>query len=123
MFPLGFLLGTIAGSAGVLILGPQLAQNARPIAKAVLKTALLAIHEAQVRGAEVVEAAEDLVAEAKAEMVADAFAASAAAQAEPEPAPSTAGTSESAPREGSPGARTQPLRKRTAVKRSRAISR
>jgi hypothetical protein len=123
MFPLGFLLGTVAGVGGVLILGPQFAENARPVAKAVLKAALLAIHEVQVRGAEIVEAADDLVAEAKAELVAEAFAASSAAQAGSEPAPSAAGNNGSASKEGSPHARAQPLRKRTAVKRSRTISR
>ncbi len=67
MFPLGFVFGAVAGVATMLILGPEIAQRARPAAKAALKAALIAVREAQIQGMELVEAAEDLVAEAKAE--------------------------------------------------------
>jgi hypothetical protein len=123
MFPLGFVFGAIAGAAGVLILGPQFTQQARPVAKAVLKAALIAMHEAQVRSAEIAEAAEDLVAEAKAELVAETFAASAAAQTKAESVhPAADYTNGSVAREASARAKTQPARRRTAAKRSRAIS-
>lgn len=98
MFPLGFAFGAIAGAAAAAILGPQVAQRSRPIAKAALKTAMAAIHEAQVRKAEIAEAAEDLFAEAKAEVTAEVLAAAIAAaraKAAGSPAP-TAGA-------GSPG--------------------
>jgi hypothetical protein len=57
---------------------PQLARQARPVAKAALKAALTAMHEAQVRSAEVAEAAEDLYAEAKAEVTEEAMRTAAA---------------------------------------------
>lgn len=79
MFPLGFAFGAIAGAAAVVILGPEVAQRSRPVAKAALKAALAAIHEAQVRRAEIAEAAEDLFAEAKAEVTAEVLAAAMAA--------------------------------------------
>ncbi len=47
----------------------------RPIAKAAMKAAVMAYHEARVQGAELAEAAEDLFAEAKTEAAADIFAA------------------------------------------------
>jgi gas vesicle protein len=72
MFPFGLAVGFVAGAATAAILAPQVAQQARPVAKAALKAALTAMHEAQVRGAEVVEAAEDLYAEAKAEVTEEA---------------------------------------------------
>jgi gas vesicle protein len=113
MFPLGFVFGAIAGAAGVLILGPQFTQQARPVAKAVLKAALIAMHEAQVRSAEI----------AKAELVAETFAASAAAQTKAESVhPAADYTNGSVAREASARAKTQPARRRTAAKRSRAIS-
>lgn len=79
MFPLGFAFGAIAGAAAVVILGPEVAQRSRPVAKAALKAALTALHEARVRKAEIAEAAEDLFAEAKAEATAEIFAATVAA--------------------------------------------
>jgi hypothetical protein len=51
----------------------------RPAAKAALKAALAAMHEAKVRGAEFAEAAEDLYAEAKAEVISETLAADIAA--------------------------------------------
>jgi hypothetical protein len=63
-------------------MGPQVVTRVRPVAKAALKTALLAANEARVRGAELTEAAEDLFAEARAEATSEAVAsAMAAAQA------------------------------------------
>jgi hypothetical protein len=83
MFPFGLAVGFVAGAAGAILFAPQIAQHARPVAKAALKAALAALHEAEVRGAELAEAAEDLYAEAKAEVNADAAAAAtAAAEAE-----------------------------------------
>ena len=68
MFPFGLAVGFVAGAASTALLAPQLVQQARPVAKAALKAALAAMHQAQVRGAEVAEAAEDLYAEVKAEL-------------------------------------------------------
>lgn len=82
MFPFGFAVGLLSGVAAAVVLGPEIVQRTRPIAKAALKAALMAVHETQVRGAEIAEAAEDLYAEAKSEVTADVFAAAmAAAQA------------------------------------------
>ncbi len=95
MKPFGFALGALTGAAAVLLLNRQGTQRVRPIAKAAMKAAVMAYHEARVQGAELAEAAEDLFAEAKAEAVADIFAAAMtaaqtkAAQAKTE-APSTA---------------------------------
>jgi hypothetical protein len=60
--------------AGAALFGPQIMRHARPAAKAALKAALVAAHEAKVRGAEFVEVAEDLYAEAKAEVAAETAA-------------------------------------------------
>ena len=60
-------LGALIGAAGVALFGPHIARRARPAAKAALKAALAAMHEARIRGGEIAEAAEDLYAEAKAE--------------------------------------------------------
>jgi gas vesicle protein len=68
MFPFGLAVGFVAGAASTALLAPQLLQQARPVAKAALKAAIAAMHQAQVRGAEVAEAAEDLYAEVKAEL-------------------------------------------------------
>lgn len=65
-------LGAVVGAAGVALLGPHIARRARPAAKAALKAALAAMHEARIRGGEIAEAAEDLYAEAKAEAEAEA---------------------------------------------------
>ncbi|CCJ06688.1 DUF5132 domain-containing protein [Methylocystis sp. SC2] len=79
MKPFGFALGALTGAAAVLLLNRQGTQRMRPIAKAAMKAAVMAYHEARVQGAELAEAAEDLFAEAKAEAVADIFAAAMAA--------------------------------------------
>ena len=77
-------LGALIGAAGVALFGPHIARRARPAAKAALKAALAAMHEARIRGGEIAEAAEDLYAEAKAEAAAETEAArDAAAVAEP----------------------------------------
>jgi hypothetical protein len=72
-------LGAVVGAAGVALLGPHIARRARPAAKAALKAALAAMHEARIRGGEIAEAAEDLYAEAKAEAEAETEAAGGAA--------------------------------------------
>lgn len=108
--------GLVAGAAGVVLLGPRIAQQARPVAKAVLKAALAGMREAQVRGTEIAEATEDLYAEAKAEVTAEVFAAAvAAAQAE---AAAQAKTQEP-PAAGPKEPPTNATRARIAVKRSR----
>jgi gas vesicle protein len=85
MFPFGLAIGFVAGAAGAMLFAPQIAEHARPVAKAALKAALAALHEAQLRGAEMAEAAEDLYAEAKAEVNAEMSAtASAAGEVEAE---------------------------------------
>lgn len=97
MWPIGFALGAITGAAAVLIAGRQGAQRVRPVAKAVLKAALVAFHEARVHGAEVAEAAEDLYAEAKAELTAEALAAAVAAAQARAPAQKAAESKEQQP--------------------------
>jgi hypothetical protein len=102
MWPLagfvGVVVGAVAGAAGAVLYGSQVAHQARPAAKAVLKVALAAIHEARVRGAEVAEAAEDLYAEAKAEVTEEVLAAAvAAAMAKAEAAASAKEPTEPAP--------------------------
>lgn len=72
MKPWGFALGALTGAAATLLLTRE-AKRARPVAKAAVKAAVMAYHEAQAQGAEFMEAAEDLFAEAKAEAVADIF--------------------------------------------------
>lgn len=120
MFPFGFVLGAVTGVAAVLVLGTELTQRARPVAKAALKAALMAIHEAQVHGAEVAEAAEDIFAEAKSEVAAEVFgAAMAAAQAKAATQAAQAQAKEPA---GPRPAAAKAARKRSAVKRSRAIA-
>ena len=115
MFPFGFVLGAVAGATAVLLFGPQIAQQARPAAKAMLKAALAAMHEAQVRGAQMSEAAEDLYAEAKSEVAADIFAAAmAAAQAQIATAQAKAAAAAAAERRSTKAA----PRRRAGVKRS-----
>lgn len=123
MFPLGFVFGAVAGAAAaVLFFGEQVAHRARPVAKAAVKTALMAMHEFQVHGAEIAEAAEDLYAEAKAEVTTEAFAAMAAAQAKAEARPASKTKSPRASGEMRPAqAAANAARKRTAVKRSRRV--
>ncbi|MBG0800919.1 DUF5132 domain-containing protein [Methylocystis sp. H4A] len=79
MKPFGFALGALTGAAAVLLLNRQGTQRVRPIAKAAMKAAVMAYHEARVQGAELAEAAEDLFAEVKTEAAADIFAAAVAA--------------------------------------------
>ncbi|MBG0798107.1 DUF5132 domain-containing protein [Methylocystis sp. L43] len=79
MKPFGFALGALTGAAAVLLLNRQGTQRVRPVAKAAMKAAVMAYHEARVQGAELAEAAEDLFAEAKTEAAADIFAAAVAA--------------------------------------------
>lgn len=96
MKPFGFALGVLTGAAAVLLLNRQGTQRARPVAKAAMKAAMMAYHEARVQGAELAEAAEDLFAEAKAEAAADIFAAAmAAAQAKAKREPTSQAASKS----------------------------
>lgn len=102
MKPFGFALGALTGAAAVLLLNRQGTQRVRPIAKAAMKAAVMAYHEARVQGAELAEAAEDLFAEAKTEAAADIFAAAVAAaqakaaQARPDTKPEATSKPESA---------------------------
>ncbi|MFY9699403.1 MAG: DUF5132 domain-containing protein [Rhodoplanes sp.] len=75
-------LGAVVGGLAVALFGPQLAKSGRPVAKSALKTALLTLYAAQVRGAEIAEAIEDLYAEAKSEVAADVLEAALAAMQE-----------------------------------------
>jgi gas vesicle protein len=126
MFPFGFALGAVAGATAVLLFGPEIAQQARPVAKAILKAALAAMHEAQVRGAQISEAAEDLYAEAKSEVAADVFAAAmasaqaqiAAAQAKAAAAAAAAQAQQPASAAPKRPAAKAARRKRAGVKRS-----
>jgi hypothetical protein len=80
MWPLaGFALGALVGAVGVALRGQDIAQAARPGAKAAIKAAMLALHEARIRQAELVEKAEDLFAEATVEVVQERTAGVAAA--------------------------------------------
>jgi uncharacterized membrane protein len=79
MFPFGFIVGAVAGAAGAVMFGRQIAEHGRPLAKVALKATLAAMHDARVRGAEIGEAAEDLFAEAKSEVSAEIFEAAMAA--------------------------------------------
>ena len=111
-------LGAVVGGVAVALFGPQLAKNGRPAAKSALKTALLTLYAAQVRGAEIAEAIEDLYAEAKSEVTADILeAALAAAQAQ---AATATPTSATAGASASPAA-AKPARQRAAVKRSPVV--
>lgn len=72
MWPLaGFAFGAVVGAVGVALRGKEIAEAARPGAKAVIKAAIVALHEARVRQAEVVEGAEDLFAEVTSEVAAE----------------------------------------------------
>jgi len=110
-------LGAVVGGVAVALFGPQLAKNGRPAAKSALKTALLTLYAAEVRGAEIAEAIEDLYAEAKSEVTAEMLEAALAAAQEPvataTPAGATAGAG------ASPAAK--PARQRAAVKRSPVV--
>ena len=108
MKPFGFALGALTGAAAVLLLNRQGTQRVRPIAKAAMKAAVMAYHEARVQGAELAEAAEDLFAEAKTEAAADIFAAAVAAaqakaaQARTETKPETKPEATSKPESAAP---------------------
>lgn len=110
-------LGAVVGGVAVALFGPQLAKNGRPAAKAALKTALLTLYAAQVRGAEIAEAIEDLYAEAKSEVTADILEAALAAAQEPVATATPAGATTGA--SASPAAK--PARQRAAVKRSPVV--
>ena len=55
MFRIGLANGTLAGAAVACFAGPQVQCLGRPVAKATLKAALAAMHEAQVQSAEIAE--------------------------------------------------------------------
>ncbi len=110
-------LGAVVGGVAVALFGPQLAKNGRPAAKAALKTALLTLYAAQVRGAEIAEVIEDLYAEAKSEVTADILEAALAAAQEPVATATPAGATTGA--SASPAAK--PARQRAAVKRSPVV--
>lgn len=121
---IGAVVGAVAGAAGLVMCGSQVARHTRPAAKAVLKAALAAMHEVQVRAAEISEAADDLYAEAKAEVTTEAFAAAQAKAQEAAAASAQANTQTAAAvstaagptNAASPSAK--PARKRSAVRRS-----
>ncbi|MBY6241631.1 hypothetical protein [Methylosinus sp. Sm6] len=80
MWPLaGFAFGAVVGAIGIALGGKEMAEAARPGAKAVAKAAMVALHEARVRQAQLVEHAEDLFAEATAEVAEERTEAVAAA--------------------------------------------
>ncbi len=107
MKPWGFALGALTGAAASLLLTRD-AKRARPSAKAGLKAAIMAYHEVRLQGAALMEATEDLFAEAKAEAAADIFeaamangkkpAAETASKPEPADAPQPA-AADAAPRQ------------------------
>lgn len=110
-------LGAVVGGLAVVLFGPQLAKSGRPAAKSALKTALLTLYAAQVRGAEIAEAIEDLYAEAKSEVAAEVLeAALAAMQERAATAPADGATSGAAPASAA-----KPARRRAAVKRSPVV--
>lgn len=105
MKPWGFALGVAAGAAAALLFDRE-GNRVRPVAKAALKAAVLALHEARVQGAHLMETAEDLFAEARAEAASDIFAATMAQArkpAGPKPEQATA-AAEAAPQPASEGA-------------------
>ena len=105
-------LGAVVGGLAVALFGPQLVKNGRPMAKSALKAALLTMYAAQVRGAEIAEAVEDLYAEAKSEITAEILAAAIAAAQEKAAA---------APKAGEASSATRAARQRAAVKRSPVV--
>lgn len=116
-------LGAVVGGLAVALFGPQLAKNGRPAAKSALKTALLTLYAAQVRGAEIAEAIEDLYAEAKSEVAAEVLeAALAAMQEKTATAPAAGATAGAAATSGaSASSIAKPARRRAAVKRSPVV--
>ena len=117
MKPLGFVFGALTGAAATLTLSQRGgAQRVRPAAKAALKAAMMAYHEARTQGAELMEAAEDLFAEAKTEATQDIFmAAMAAAQtqaraaAEAKTAGAAAAPHQETPRDAKSDAQSNPV--------------
>ena len=75
-----FLLGAVTGAAAALY-GPEIVRRARPAAKLAMTEGMAALHQARVKGAQVMEAAEDLFAEAKHEVEGRLFGTSAPAPA------------------------------------------
>jgi gas vesicle protein len=110
-------LGAVVGGLAVTLFGPQLAKSGRPVAKSALKTALLTLYAAQVRGAEIAEAIEDLYAEAKSEVAAEVLEAALAAVQEKTAAASAAGAASGA----AASSAAKPARQRAAVKRSHVL--
>lgn len=110
-------LGAVVGGVAVALFGQQLVRSGRPAAKTALKAALLGLYAAQVRGAEIVEAMEDLYAEAKSELTAEIIAAAVAA-AQEKAATAPPGPAAAA---GEGVSAAQPARQRAAVKRSRVV--
>jgi hypothetical protein len=124
MFPFGFIVGAVAGAAGAILFGREIVEHGRPLAKAVLKATLAAMHEARVHGAEIGEAAEDLYAEAKSEVTAEIFEAAMAA-ATAKAAEMAKGTKDAAaaPQAPDQGSEVKASLTRAAIKRSRVRSR
>ncbi len=110
-------LGAVVGGLAVALFGPQFVKSGRPVAKSALKTALLTMYAAQVRGAEIAEAIEDLFAEAKSEITSEILAAALAAAQEKAAATPNGGGVSAARASAAP----QPARRRAAVKRSAAV--
>ena len=110
-------LGAVVGGLAVALFGPQLAKSGRPVAKSALKTALLTLYAAQVRGAEIAEAIEDLYAEAKSEVAADVLEAALAAMQEKTATAPAAGAAPGA----TASSAAKPARRRAAVKRSLVV--
>lgn len=110
-------LGAVMGGLAVALFGPQLAKSGRPVAKSALKTALLTLYAAQVRGAEIAEAIEDLYAEAKSEVAADVLEAALAAMQEKTATAPAAGAAPGA----TASSAAKPARRRAAVKRSPVV--
>ncbi len=77
--PIRFLFGLASGAAAVFLLTRKFPHEVRPAAKSVLVSAMKALHGAKVGSAELIEALEDLYAEAKdeatREIIAEAMAA------------------------------------------------
>ena len=115
VFELGRRL--VVGGLAVALFGPQLAKSGRPVAKSALKTALLTLYAAQVRGAEIAEAIEDLYAEAKSEVAADVLEAALAAMQEKTATAPAAGAAPGA----TASSAAKPARRRAAVKRSPVV--
>jgi hypothetical protein len=111
-------LGAVVGGLAVTLFGPQLAKSGRPVAKSALKTALLTLYAAQVRGAEIAEAIEDLYAEAKSEVAAEVLEAALAAVQEKAATAPAAGATSGATSGATASSAAKPARRRAAVKRS-----